>query len=80
MVEGFYLNKGVSLKDRRLIMAKYKRSKQELQEQWDAHKLDLFKNQLRSLMLEMSLKHEELQLVCGYCFTKQNNLNRCLSS
>ena len=36
MVEGFYLNKGVSLKDRRLIMAKYKRSKQELQEQWDA--------------------------------------------
>ena len=36
MVEGSCLNKGVSPKNRRLIMAKYKRNKQELQEQWDA--------------------------------------------
>ena len=36
MVEGSCLNKGVSPKNRRLIMAKYKRTKQELQEQWDA--------------------------------------------
>lgn len=79
MVEGFYLNKGVSLKIGGLLWRNINVVNKNCKNS-GTHKLDLFKNQLRSLMLEMSLKHEGLQLVYGYCFMKQSNLNHCLSS
>ena len=58
-------------------MTKYKLSKQEFKITWMT-KFDLFRNQLKSLIVEMKKKLSDLQLICGFYFMKHKNQNRFL--